>query len=145
MQQRLGKEQPSASKIGDFWGSNFKEEYQMALPYNSRLKFNARYLRCNLTDAERLLWFHLRRKQLHNVQFYRQRPIGNYIVDFYAPSAKLVIEVDGGQHFDEDHMHRDNVRDNYLTKRNLKILRFDNLQVLKSINAVLEVISNELS
>ncbi len=49
-----------------------------------------------MTDAERLLWSKLRRKQVKNFQFYRQRIIGNYIVDFYCPSSKLIIEVDGG-------------------------------------------------
>ena len=54
-----------------------------------------------MTDAEHRLWFRLRRKQLLGLQFYRQKPIGKYIVDFYAPAVALVIEVDGGQHFEE--------------------------------------------
>jgi very-short-patch-repair endonuclease len=64
--------------------------------YNTKLKKYSQELRKNMTDAERLLWSKLRRKQVKNFQFYRQRIIGNYIVDFYCPSSKLIIEVDGG-------------------------------------------------
>ena len=64
------------------------------LKYNPKLKANARQLRQNLTDSELSLWRRLRGKQLAGVQFYRQKPIGRYIVDFYAPKAKLVIEID---------------------------------------------------
>ena len=92
-----------------------------------------------------LLWSRIRRKQIKNIQFYRQKPIGNFIVDFYAPSAKLVIEVDGGQHFEEAHIERDEKRDMYLRQLNLKVLRFDNLQVLQSIDVVLEVIFGEIT
>ena len=113
--------------------------------YKQKLKLNARHLRGNQTDAERLLWYRIRRKQLCNTQFYRQKPIGNYIVDFYAPGAKLVIEIDGGQHFEEDHMKRDEERDHYLAELNLKVMRFDNLQVLRHTEDVLEMIFHEIS
>ena len=65
------------------------------LKYRNNLKPLARQLRLNMTDAEQKLWFQLRRKQILDIVFYRQKPIGNYIVDFYAPSQKLVVEVDG--------------------------------------------------
>jgi very-short-patch-repair endonuclease len=65
------------------------------LKYDADLKDPARLLRTHLTDSEKALWFHLRRKQLLGVQFFRQKPTGNYIVDFFAPRAKLVVEVDG--------------------------------------------------
>jgi len=110
------------------------------LQYKKKLKSNARILRSNLTPAEMLLWSRIRRRQLCNIQFYRQKPIGHYIVDFYAPEANLVIEIDGGQHFETDHMERDRARDHYLAELNLKVLRFDNLQVLRQTNDVLEVI-----
>ena len=67
------------------------------LNYNANLKDKARQLRKNLTDSERALWSRLRNKQILNIQFYRQKPIGEYIVDFFAPRAKLVVEVDGSQ------------------------------------------------
>ena len=115
------------------------------ITYNPHLKLNSKVLRNNLTGAELLLWSHLRRKQLCNTQFYRQKPLGNYIVDFYAPSAKLITEIDGGQHFEEVHKNRDKVRDLNLIKRGLKVLRFDNSEVLESIDEVLEVVYRELS
>ena len=59
--------------------------------YNRRLKEKARRLRTQMTDSEHALWERLRRKQVQAVQFYRQKPIGNYIVDFYAPKAKMVV------------------------------------------------------
>jgi very-short-patch-repair endonuclease len=68
------------------------------LLYNKNLKKPSRQLRKNMTDSEKNLWLRLRGKQLLGVQFYRQEPIGDYIVDFYAPQVKLVVEIDGSQH-----------------------------------------------
>ncbi len=79
----------------------------MAYIYHSKiLKGRARKLRKNMTDSEIVLWSRLRRKQLLDIQFYRQRPIGSYIVDFYAPKIKLVIEVDGSRHFEEKNIKK---------------------------------------
>jgi len=110
------------------------------LPYGQNLKNPARELRSNMTDAEQLLWSRLRRKQILGVQFYRQKPIGPFIVDFHAPAAGLVIEVDGGQHYEEEHRRRDAERDAALVTLGLLVLRFDNLQVLKELDAVVEQI-----
>ncbi len=110
------------------------------LHYRGDLKQAARNLRSNMTDAERLLWLRLRGKQIVGVQFYRQKPVGPYVVDFYAPAAKLVVEVDGAQHFEGDGRARDERRDAYLGSLGLKVLRFDNMQVLKEAEAVLQVI-----
>jgi len=115
------------------------------LPYNDNLKFNARQLRRNMTDAEQVLWARLRKKQLLGVQFYRQKPIGRHIVDFFAPKAKLVVEVDGSQHFLEDHVLRDKQRDIDLSNLGLLVLRFNNLQVLRETDAVIEIILSTLS
>ena len=93
-----------------------------------------------MTDAEQLLWKYIRRKQLCDIQFYRQKPIGKYSVDFYAPAAKLVIEIDGGQHFFDEGLRHDKERDCYLSLLHLQVLRFDNWQVLKSLNDVLNEI-----
>lgn len=68
------------------------------LKYNATLKPYARRLRGEMTDAEQKLWSRLRRRQIGSVQFYRQKPLGGYIVDFYAPAIRLVVEVDGSQH-----------------------------------------------
>ena len=115
------------------------------LPYKDTLKFNARQLRRNMTDGEQLIWARLRRKQLFGVQFYRQKPIGRYIVDFFAPKAKLVVEVDGSQHFAGNQAIRDEQRDKYLSNLGLLVLRFNNLQVLQETDAVVELIWNTLS
>jgi very-short-patch-repair endonuclease len=93
------------------------------LSYNNKLKDNARRLRKNMTEAERLFWSRIRKKQLKDVQFYRQKIIGNYIVDFYCPQAKLVIELDGSQHYSADGMKKDSIRDRYLTAEGLTVLR----------------------
>jgi len=110
------------------------------LRYSARLKGQARELRKKLTDSENALWSHLRGKQLLGVQFYRQKPIGQYIVDFFAPRAKLVVEVDGSQHMEEDHIQRDKDRDEYLKGLGLKVLRFNSRVVLTETDAVMEVI-----
>jgi very-short-patch-repair endonuclease len=93
-----------------------------------------------MTDAEQLLWLHLRGKQMLNIQFNRQKPIGPYIVDFYAHAVLLVIEIDGSQHLEGEPAQRDVVRDLFLSKQQLAVLRFDNRQVLLETAAVLEEI-----
>lgn len=108
------------------------------LRYRGDLKPLARSLRSNLTDAERALWQRLRGKQIEGVQFYRQKPLGEFIVDFYAPAMRLVMELDGGQHFDEEAVARDATRDRVLDGLGLMVLRFDNRQVLAEIEAVLQ-------
>jgi very-short-patch-repair endonuclease len=93
-----------------------------------------------MTDSEKTLWQRIRRKQLMGIQFYRQKPIGNFIVDFFAPKLKLIIEVDGSQHFQAAHLLKDSKRDEYLTGLGLKVLRFNNREVLKETEAVLQKI-----
>lgn len=109
-------------------------------PYNKNLKQASRDLRNNMTDAEKLLWSRLRNKQILGLQFYRQKPILNYIVDFYCPAANLVIECDGSQHFTEDGLETDRIRDEALAQLGLKVLRFDNGQVVGRIDDVVETI-----
>ncbi|MFZ1546009.1 MAG: endonuclease domain-containing protein [Candidatus Nitrotoga sp.] len=111
------------------------------LPYTRQLKQNSRELRCNMTDAEQKLWYRLRRKQINGWQFYRQKIIGSYIVDFYCPAARLVVELDGSQHFEPQHQATDQKRDAYLLSLGLRVLRFDNRQVLLEMDAVLGVIA----
>jgi very-short-patch-repair endonuclease len=110
------------------------------LKYNPKLKANARQLRQSLTDSELSLWRRLRGKQLAGVQFYRQKAIGNYIVDFYAPRAKLVIEIDGSQHLEAPQASKDRERDEYLGRLGLMVLRINGRQVLKETEAVMELI-----
>jgi very-short-patch-repair endonuclease len=114
------------------------------LKYNPQLKTRARALRTNLTDAEQRLWRRLRGKQLLGIQFYRQKPIGNYIVDFYAPTARLVIEVDGGHHLNGAQLRYDTQRSHYLEEIGLKVFRFNDRQVLLELESVVEVIFRAL-
>ena len=109
-------------------------------PYRKTLKKPARSLRNNMTDAEQMLWYRIRRKQIHGVQFYRQKPLLAFVVDFYCPAAKLVIELDGSQHFEAEHQAKDQDRDAALASLGLRVLRFDNRQVLLETDAVLGVI-----
>jgi len=113
------------------------------LRYSENLKNPARDLRRNLTDSEQVLWHRLRAKRILGVQFYRQKPLGRYIVDFFAPRVKLVVEVDGSQHFEGNHLRKDKHRDQYLFGLGLKVLRFDSRVVLTEADAVMEVVYKE--
>jgi very-short-patch-repair endonuclease len=113
--------------------------------YNQTLKANSRVLRTNMTDAEQTLWYRLRRKQIQGLQFYRQKPLLAFIVDFYCPAAKLVIELDGSQHSEAEHQAKDKDRDTALAGLGLRVLRFDNRQVLLETDAVLGVIDAVVS
>ena len=93
-----------------------------------------------MTDAENRLWSKLRRKQLRNHQFYRQKVIGKYIVDFYCPKANLVIELDGGQHYSENGKTRDRRRDDALIGMGIEVLRFSDKDAFENINGVVETI-----
>jgi very-short-patch-repair endonuclease len=110
------------------------------LPYDSRLKTLARQLREEMTASEQRLWSRLRRKQVLGVQFYRQRPLGRYIVDFHAPAVKLVIEIDGSQHTEPRHAATDRARDAWLRAQGLRVLRFDSSEVLRNTEGVMEVV-----
>ena len=107
-------------------------------PYNKNLKQASRNLRSNMTDAEQLLWQRIRRKQILELQFYRQKPILNFIVDFYCPEVSIVIECDGGQHYTELGLEADQNRDHTLSELGLITLRFTNHQILTEIDAVIE-------
>ena len=109
----------------------------MPRPYaRPELRLAARVLRGSMTDAEHCLWARLRRKQLDGVQFYRQRPIGSYITDFYAPAVRLVIELDGLQHLQSKQVAYDRNRTTALAAMGLRVMRFDNRRVLSQTQAV---------
>ena len=93
-----------------------------------------------MTDAEKLLWSKLKGKQAKECQFYRQKVVGHYIVDFYCAKANLIIEVDGGQHYTDFGKKSDEIRDNYLHDNGLRVLRFSDIDVLKNIDGVMEEI-----
>ena len=108
---------------------------------SSRLRSNARALRKNSTDAERLLWAALRGHRLNGAGFRRQVPIENYIADFVCRAAKLVIEIDGGQHFSDQAERRDAARSAVIEAHGFKVLRFSNHDVMTNRTGVLEAIA----
>jgi very-short-patch-repair endonuclease len=110
------------------------------LSYNRTLKPFSRKLRSRMTDAEQILWLRLRRKQIQGVQFYRQKPIGGYIADFYSAAVMLVIELDGSQHLLPEHQAQDKERDRAMEAMGLLVIRFDNRQVIFEIERVVEKI-----
>ena len=103
---------------------------------------NARTLRRNMTEAERVLWHRLRRRQVAGCRFRRQHPLGGFIVDFVSLEARLVVEVDGGQHA-ERHGY-DQERTAWLARRGYRVLRFWNNEVLANAEGVLDVIGREV-
>lgn len=107
-----------------------------------RIRLHARALRKNPTDAERALWNGLRFWQVGGYKFRRQQPIGDYIVDFVCLEKKIVIEVDGGQHAEQEEY--DGVRDAWLRGKGYSVLRFWNNDVLHNLDGVKETISQAL-
>jgi very-short-patch-repair endonuclease len=114
------------------------------LTYSKIVKPLARELRNNQTDAEVLLWSRIRRKQILGVQFNRQKPIDRYIVDFYSTSAKLVIELDGIQHYEIDAIEYDFERTKTLESFGLKVMRFDNSLIFSELDNVISIIYDEV-
>ncbi len=113
-------------------------------PYKKTLKPFSQTLRKNQTEAEQILWSRLRRKQILDVQFYRQKPLLNYIVDFYCAAANLVIELDGSQHFEPQAQEYDNERTKQLETLDLRVIRFTNAQIFNELENVMEVIYGEI-
>jgi very-short-patch-repair endonuclease len=105
------------------------------------MRKRARALRTNATKAEQIIWRAIRAHRLNDVGFRRQTPIGPYIVDFVSHSAKLIIELDGGQHFDDVHESRDARRDKFLRSKGFRVLRFSNYDVMTNLEGVWTVIA----
>jgi very-short-patch-repair endonuclease len=114
------------------------------LPYDRNLRDRSRQLRKNMTAAERFLWSKIRGNQIKGCWFYSQKTIGEYIADFYCPKAKLVVEVDGGQHYNDENIKYDKVRTEYMAGLGLKVLRFNNTEVLTNIKGVIEEIKRNI-
>ena len=112
--------------------------------YNSKLKELARKLRKNMTLAEVLLWQEIRGRKL-GFQFHRQIPIKNYIVDFYCHELHLAIEVDGSSHDHPEVAVSDLKRQNELEDAGVEVLRFEDKEVRKNLDGVVEVIENWIS
>src|SRR3989344_7416337 len=104
-----------------------------------KLLHRRKELRNNSTPQEILLWFKLKHSQL-GLKFRRQHSIGGYIADFYCPSKKLAIEIDGSQHFEKEAKEYDSVRSNYFEGLNIKVLRFTNAEINTNMEGVLQKI-----
>ena len=108
--------------------------------HNSKNVTVARILRKNMTKEERHLWYDFLRD--YPIRFYRQKVIGKYIVDFYCSKAKLVIELDGSQHYEDNMIAYDNERTAYLEQYDLKVVRFSNRELNENFKGVCEHIDN---
>jgi len=110
------------------------------IPYNPKLKELARKLRNDSTLSEIMLWNYLSGKQMQGYDFDRQRPIDNYIVDFYCKNLKLAIEIDGESHFGKE--QKDKTRDKRLRQLCVNVLRFNDLDVRYNLEKVLRTIED---
>ena len=108
----------------------------MAIPKNDALLPLARALRREMTPHERRLWYCFLRT--YPIKIYKQRIIGEYIADFYCAAAKLVIELDGSQHFEPEGVEADRERDAYLHSLGLNVLRYSNAEVNNAFRGVCE-------
>ena len=109
---------------------------------NKQLKPKSQTLRKNATKEENLLWYNFLRK--YPAQFRRQYVVGNYIVDFYCHKAKLVVELDGSQHYEPQETEYDQKRTAYMESLGLCVLRFSNLDVLRNFRGVCELIDQSV-
>ena len=110
--------------------------------YNEKLVSNAKNLRKTMTKEERHLWYDC--LKLLPVTVHRQKVLHNYIVDFYIASAKIVIELDGSQHYEDDYRLKDEQRDLYLRSIGCQVLRYSNADINLRFNGVCEDIYNHL-
>lgn len=110
------------------------------IPYNPKLKQLARKLRNHSTKSEVLFWNYLKKKQVKGFDFHRQKPIANYIVDFYCSELKLAIEIDGESHIGNE--EKDNVRQKEIEKYGVTFLRFDEIYIYYNLDGVMKTIES---
>jgi len=139
---------PPLPFAGEGWGGGasareiaMAEKKEPTWRISSKLRSNARALRKNSTDVERILWSELRDHRLNGASFRRQVPIGSYIADFMSHAAKLVIELDGGQHFSDRGEQTDTARSAVIEAKGFQVFRFSNHDVMTNRAGVLETIA----
>jgi very-short-patch-repair endonuclease len=115
------------------------------IPYDPKLKQLAKKLRKSSTLSEILLWQHLKGKQMLGYDFHRQKPIDNYIVDFFCNELMLAIEIEGVSHDFEEVYIKDMAREQRLESLGVHFLRFDDREIKKDVNNVLQSIENWIS
>ena len=107
--------------------------------YNEKiLESRRRDLRVKQTEAEKILWQKLRNRQVEGFKFFRQYSIGKYIADFYCSELRLVIELDGSHHYEENVFEYDKIREEFMKSLDIKTIRFNNLDVFKNLYEVME-------
>lgn len=109
-----------------------------------KFKYKRKTLRNDSTKAEILLWDKLKRSQFLNLKFRRQQGIGRYVVDFYCPELKLVIELDGASHNNSDSIEYDLIRSEFFNEQDIKVLRFTNENVYSNLSSVLNTMAREV-
>ncbi|MDD5569903.1 MAG: endonuclease domain-containing protein [Bacteroidales bacterium] len=109
------------------------------------LKQTRRNLRHNLTSAEATLWNHLKKSQVEGRKFRRQHSVGLYVLDFYCPSEKLAVELDGAKHFTPEGEEHDKIRTEYLERFGIRVIRFENKMIFKDLNSVIEGIKSNFA
>lgn len=115
----------------------------MHIPYNKKLRPNATRLRKNMTKQEKHLWYDFLKS--YPVRVNRQKMIDNFIVDFYCHKARLVIELDGSQHYQENDMEYDRQRTEILNAWELKVIRYSNFEIDNNFDSVCEDIENQIN
>jgi len=113
------------------------------LPYNKNLFHKARKLRNNTTLEENKLWYQYLAKS--PIRFLRQKPIDNYILDFYCPKKKIAIEIDGSQHYTEEGLEYDKIRTDILNQYKITVIRFTNFQIKYNFKEVCEHIEDTIN
>ncbi len=121
------------------------EQKSLTWKVSSKLRSNARALRKNSADAERILWSELRDHRLNGAGFRRQVPIANYVADFVCHAVRLVIELDGGQHFSDQAERVDARRSAVIEAKGFQVLRFSNHDVMTNRTGVLETIATAVA
>jgi len=133
-------------RIDNFWCAYYFGDMawqvfaQLMLYNNGRLKERRKYLRNFATEAEQRLWFALRKRNLGGYKFRRQYGIGRFIVDFFCPERRLVVEVDGAQHFEPAQLQYDAERTAHLNTHDIRVVRVTNAEVMNEMEAILEKI-----
>mgnify|MGYP003419271114 FL=1 len=113
--------------------------------YNEKiLESRRRDLRVKQTEAEKILWQKLRNRQINGFKFFRQCSIGKYIADFYCSELRLVIELDGSHHYEENVFEYDKIREEFMKSLDIQTIRFNNLDVFKSLDEVMERVYDEV-
>jgi len=110
--------------------------------YNSQMKETARKLRKNMTGQEKRLWYDFLRD--YPIKWYRQRSIDRFIVDFFSFRAKLIIEIDGSQHYTEDGLAYDKIRTDILEKYDLEVIRFSNIEIERHFAGVCQAVDQKV-